>query len=421
MKEWKQVLQNKKMLMMLFGSTLYAPLINQLINYDMGPLMTPIIPLEFGQILILLIGASYSIEFIYSSMNDEFMNQSYEILGVSKINKITIVLCKITLPIFLSSGVLLASFLLNESLITFTNKWSFRNVMSFEFFIFSIFIFIFLALFSTYQLVKQQKVMDKQESTFFIAMGCTFVFLFISLYYLNLIGLVFLSVFIGNAFLFLRIVSLLNQYRIPISEEEAKIHFENQSFFFLILCREGYCRVWSYIKTLIYFIVVILASISLNDYKQPILYDLFPLLAYLFLGNFIISQNLILEKRMNGLLMMKIAKIPYWKIVISRLIMPVSLGVIGTAIIQFVSDTNLLTLGQTLDFLALNFFTSLSILVSYLFIENLKYVTQYRLFITLFILVIGVALVIFNAPWYLTFVIDGLLFLMSIYRLKNGV
>ena len=62
MKEWKQVLQNKKMLMILFGTILYAPLINHLINYDMGPLMTPIIPLEFGQILILLIGASYSIE-----------------------------------------------------------------------------------------------------------------------------------------------------------------------------------------------------------------------------------------------------------------------------------------------------------------------------------------------------------------------
>lgn len=420
-KEWKQILQNKKMLIILLGTILYAPLLNNLINYEMGPLMAPIIPLELGQMLILLIGALYSVEFIYSIMNAEFISQSYEVLEVSKINKIIIVLSKITLPICFSSFILFTSFLLNEILIVFTNKSSFTKVMNVKFFGFSMGIFIFLALFILYQLVKQQSVMDKQRSTFFIAVGFIFIFLFINLYYLNFVWIAYLAVFIVNIYLFLRITYLLSDYKVVISNQESKTYFENKSVFFLILCSEGYSYVWNHIKTFIYLAIIIISSIILNHYKQPFLSSLFLVMIYLFLGNFIISQSLIVEKRMHGLLIMKIAKVPLWKIVSSRVIMPIILGVIGTIIIQFSSKTNLLTLSQTLNFLALNLFMNLSILVSYLFIENIKYVAQYCLLITVFIFILGICLIIFNVPWYVILLIDVLLFLMSVHQLKNNI
>ena len=119
--------------------------------------------------------------------------------------------------------------------------------------------------------------------------------------------------------------------------------------------------------------------------------------------------------------MMRIAKVYPWKIVLSRLAMPVFLGGIGTLVIQLISKENLLTLSHTLNFLALNVLMSLSILVSYLAIKKIKYVTQYRPLITLVLFGISCAASILHVPTYIIFIADSILFLISLYCLKNAV
>lgn len=425
-KEWKQISQNKKLIFMFIGFIFFYPIMNNfIVTYDHGVLLAPILPLDFCHMFYLALSAASPSDMICPNMNEEFITQSYDILSISKINKSKIIFSKLTLPVLFGMGLLLVSYLLNEYLVMFTDRESLSLIMNPSFISFVFLIIIFFSLCSLHHLIRAQKYVDAKSHTSQVAISVSFVFGWIVLYYLNLKGVAFVSLGLTIFTLFYRIHYLLSHYKPSTQTEEEQVYFDKPISAFLILCHEAYCHFWNAKKTVIYLLIVMIASMSLNRYQQdlnlPILNELFPLSLYLFLGNSILSQNILLQKQAHGFMMMRIAKVYPWKIVLSRLAMPVFLGGIGTLVIQLISKENLLTLSHTLNFLALNVLMSLSILVSYLAIKKIKYVTQYRSLITLVLFVISCAASILHVPTYIIFIADSILFLISLYCLKNAV
>lgn len=387
LKEWKQLRRNKKVILYCLLFTFFAPVMNYLATGSNPITGNPLLPLEMCIPFFVIVSGLIPCELTGDIMNDEFHTKSYEILAISKINKRLIIFSKITIPSLLGIIVSLVSILINNSLPYLTGKDVFSHFGDSLYYLFLVLSVVYASLLFILLIEGKQKHISKQMLTFFagVVMYGSILPIYI-LYYFGLRWLAILILMIASGIVYyLSLIGLHHlQPKIKV-KKKYKLKFTIMKYRFFILCKQAYCHYWNWRKAVLFIFALIIVAVSCQSYiNEPvfiILFSVLPVAQYLLIDNHIIVNSTLLEKRINGFLHMKLAKVSSIEFICSRVLYPFIFNIMLTIIFQAVVLQNILELYAVLNYLSMNLLVCLLTLFLSLLVKESAYLGQDKLIV----------------------------------------